>query len=183
MPKKSAPIPWATLRTAHGTAGHIPEALVRLTSSDSDVRREAYWKIDNYVVLQGDLYEAAPFVALELIDMLRNDASYGRDLIYELLYEIANGYAPGDYHVKLADGREMPLMKASRTFVESGLDVYAPDLVGSPSAVRRQLIDLLSSFASKTEDVHRILLSARNTTTDPVELADLDRALEELDGS
>jgi hypothetical protein len=70
-------IDWASLRTAHGNAAHVPDALVRLHSDREDARRSAYWQLDNYVVLQGSLFEAAPFVADELIRVYENPRGAG----------------------------------------------------------------------------------------------------------
>jgi hypothetical protein len=36
-------IDWAALRTAHGNAAHVPDALGRLRSDDEDTRKAAYW--------------------------------------------------------------------------------------------------------------------------------------------
>ena len=60
-------IDWRGLRTADGFAGEIPEALRHLAAADGqDDAQRWYWRLDNHVILQGSLYEAAyaviPFV-------------------------------------------------------------------------------------------------------------------------
>ncbi len=52
-------IDWSKIKGAHGTCEHIPDAILGLTSEDEEVRHSSYWRIDNYVILQSDLYEGA----------------------------------------------------------------------------------------------------------------------------
>lgn len=63
-------IPWSRLRQMTGTCEAIPGALRDLCSDDPARRKAAYWQIENHVVVQRDLYEAAPFVVLGLLACL-----------------------------------------------------------------------------------------------------------------
>jgi hypothetical protein len=173
-------IDWAALRTAHGNAAHVPDALVQLHSDREDVRRAAYWQLDNYVVLQGTLFEAAPFVADELIRMLTVDMTRTtRILVYELLYEIHNGYAP-DTDSVIRDGRGVPLRKACQQAVSAALPLYRVDLTTADAAVRKEAVDLLASMEERREEAAALFAEAREEVDDPAIMADLERGLREL---
>ena len=95
-------IPWSKLSTAHGTAEHVPGSLRLLLSNDIETARKAYGQLDNWVVLQSDLYESAVYLPRFLIEALDYcPSSANKVLILDLLFELANGYAPPD--LKLAD--------------------------------------------------------------------------------
>ena len=173
-------IDWASLRTAHGDAAHVPDALVRLHSDREDARRSAYWQLDNYVVLQGSLFEAAPFVADELIRMLGADmTSATRILVYELLYEIHNGYAP-DTDSVIRDGRSLPLREACQRTVSDALPLYRADLMTADATLRKEVVDLLASMDERHEEAAALFRQAREEVDDPAIIADLERGLREL---
>ncbi len=51
---------WASLRSDSGSAVGVPQALWDLFSASSeDAAEAAYWRIDNEVIVQGQLHEAA----------------------------------------------------------------------------------------------------------------------------
>jgi hypothetical protein len=171
---------WAALRTAHGNAAHVPDALAGLRSDADDVRAAAYWQLDNHVVLQGNLFEAAPFVADELLRMLTGELSGPTKVrVYQLLYEIRNGYAP-DVDTVDRGGRSVPLRQTCQDVVDGALPLYRTDLTTSDAAVRREVVDLLASMRDRREDVATLLAEAHTVTRDPAILADLDRGLREL---
>jgi hypothetical protein len=173
-------IDWAALRTAHGNAAHVPGALAGLRGETEDTRKAAYWQLDNHVVLQGNLFEAAPFVADELVRMLDEELpGPTKVLLYRLLYEIRNGYAP-DVDTVIHDGQNVPLLQACRQVVGDALPSYQADLTTPDTSVRREVIDLLASLDDRREEVATLLTEARSETRDPATLADLDRCLREL---
>src|SRR5713226_7697798 len=87
-------IPWSQKSVASGRADHVPQALAGLVSPDEKLRERSYWQLDNEVVLQSDLYDAAYFAIPFLIQYLRDRVPHGRDRIYDLLSEIGRGFAP-----------------------------------------------------------------------------------------
>ena len=89
-------ISWGDRKTVTGNAGQVPMALCDLTSPDTEVRNRAYWKLDNQGILQGDLYDSSYDVAVCLVRMLQEHPTHGIDRIYDLLIEIANGFAPAE---------------------------------------------------------------------------------------
>jgi hypothetical protein len=171
---------WSRLTTAHGSAEHVPRALADLVSLDPDQRQRGYWELDNHVVLQGDLYEAAPFVALALIEILRDRTQPGRNLIYRLLWEIRNGAAAETEMVTLPDGRRMSLMLAARVVVAEGLPHYVGDVLAPDPQLRREALQLVTSLHERKKDVAELLSSARQHSTEPAIRSDLEQATREL---
>lgn len=78
-------IAWHEKAVASGKADNVPNALAGLLSPDETVRNRSYWQLDNEVVCQSDLYEAAHFAIPYLIHSLSARVPYGRDRICELL--------------------------------------------------------------------------------------------------
>jgi hypothetical protein len=136
---------WSTLKQASGTSEHVPAALDDLLSPDSQLRKKAYWLIDNHVILQGSLYEAAPFVVKELLRRWPESDAV-KDRLYDLLIEFANGGAPEEMEVKLR-GRQVSLKSATVTCLLEGMSRYARDLTSEVVAVRRQAAELLLALS------------------------------------
>ena len=84
---------WSRLREASGSANEIPEALrAMLGAATADAVEVAYWKLENHVVVQGQLFEVAPYVVSVLMAALVEDSpSYVRVGILELLLQITSG--------------------------------------------------------------------------------------------
>jgi hypothetical protein len=142
-----ARIPWSTLDVASGKAGHVPKALLGLLSPDETVRNTSYWQLDNEVVCQSDLYEASYFVVPFLLKMLHEPVRYGRDRIYDLLFEIANGSAPPTVECRTHEGEQVPLKVASFREVEKGMDVFKRDAVAdSDPRIRKKAEELIEAL-------------------------------------
>ncbi len=84
---------WRDLREASGSAAGIPHALEGMLTADSPNAVDvAYWKLENHVVVQGELFEAAPHVVSVLLAaLLDNSPSFIRIGILELLFQILGG--------------------------------------------------------------------------------------------
>lgn len=136
-------IPWSKLKTASGTAEHVPDALKGLVSPDESIREKSYWQLDNKVVRQSDLFESAYFVLPFVLTMLRERVPHGRDIIYELVFEIANGFAPTSVLVKSFDGVDMPLKEACLQEILKYVDVFRQDVNDPSPGIRRDASDLL----------------------------------------
>lgn len=82
---------WAALRSA-GEANGVPEAIEKLrTARSPEEATRAYWQIDNTVVVQGALYEAAEPTIPCLLEALSTSTDLGRARILELLYQLGSG--------------------------------------------------------------------------------------------
>ena len=84
-------INWDTIKTGYGNASHIPEAIDNLFSLDEKVRHDAYWKLDNFVVVQSDLYEAAFYIIEPIVQLLEKPYKSDRVLALRILIEVAIG--------------------------------------------------------------------------------------------
>jgi hypothetical protein len=136
-------VQWAALEQAHGTAEHIPLALRGLMSSDVEIRNSSYWKLDNHVVLQSDLYQAAYFIIPFLLEILRSCEEEIKTCAYNLLHEIANGYAPDEVRC-MHRGGEVSLVGACRAAIMEGCDLFLEDSLNSSSINADQAANLLS---------------------------------------
>jgi hypothetical protein len=85
---------WNKIRDAGGMATKVPEALRAMLASESSEQVEgAYWKLDNVIAVQGQLFEAAAFVVPVLVAaLLKSDRPiFVRVWLLELLFQIVNG--------------------------------------------------------------------------------------------
>ena len=137
-----ANIEWGELKQAHGNASHVPEAIRGLISKSITEREASYWKLDNHVVLQSDLYESAFYVIPFLIEILKSESELGRDHIYSLLYEIANGYAPDGLVIEYS-GTQLPLTKACHERIGKHIDIYLSEVEAKESKYRPDALELL----------------------------------------
>lgn len=85
--------PWTSIRTIDGNAATIGHALLRLLDCKSSAEAERiYWQLENRVVVQGQLFQAAEFVVpVILTALLENKARYIKISLLELLYQIVTG--------------------------------------------------------------------------------------------
>ncbi|MGK3998668.1 hypothetical protein [Sorangium sp. So ce1024] len=82
---------WSSLRAAGG-ASHIPRALQALESASTDEEAQhAYWSIDNCVVVQGHVHQAAIATASCLLGVLLRCTDVARRHVLELLVQIGGG--------------------------------------------------------------------------------------------
>ena len=141
-------VDWRNVRTAHGTAEHVPDALRALAQAqNAEDLYAAYWRLDNFIVLQGTLYESAYFAAPYIVDiLLASQWTPLRIAAYDLAIEIARG-VPDPLHVWVPPaGAPANLRDACRAIIVSGLDDYEADLRSPDPEVRRRALDLLTSF-------------------------------------
>ncbi len=135
-------VDWKAIKQANGAATSVPSALRDLISGDAKVRESAYWTLDNHVVLQSDLYEAAYYVLPFLIEILRSGTIAGREYVYDLLTEIANGYAP-ESEKCLYKGEEVPLAEGCKAVVADEIDLFVQEVENTDSDFRNNALELL----------------------------------------
>jgi len=89
-------VDWKNVRDALGPAVDVPANFRQLlaATNDPEVKR-AYWKLENHVVVQGQVYEASihlvPAICAALADP--NRSLLVRTWIVELLYQICGPYS------------------------------------------------------------------------------------------
>jgi hypothetical protein len=132
-------IPWGEIRQAHGTAEDIPQAIRALATASPDRVEDAYWRLDNHVVLQGTVYEAAYSVIPYMLEIIESGRpAENRAAAYDLLVEIARG-EPAD-----PDGG--PLLDACVERIAAKRARYEADLREGDPRVRIKALDLLTSI-------------------------------------
>lgn len=90
---------WCRLHTSIGDARNIPERLSGLISAtQSDNVERWYWLLENFVVVQGYVYDSALPSVHVIIEALKhcNVSTCAKLFLYELIYQIVNGYAGND---------------------------------------------------------------------------------------
>ncbi|MFC0627968.1 hypothetical protein ACFFGN_28100 [Kribbella deserti] len=172
---------WAGIRSAESSAEFVPAAVANLLDEDFRTRDDAYASLDNGVVQDGRLSEAAYYVVPLLIDLLeRATSDTGKDLVYDLLYEIGNGWADDVDHVTLPDGSAVPLGIACRRAVRDHVRLYLRDVTATDATVRRRVLDVLVSMnePDRPGEIQRLL--GEVATTDSLVLADIAQANRDL---
>lgn len=174
-------IPWRTISGQIENCESIPQAILSLAASDSQVRKQAYWKIDNHVVVQGGLYEGAFYVVPFLLEGATSSLYNGKVESLKLLFEIASGAAsftqmvsfrttlgPFMHFIPDAAGTCVPLCIAVRFAVASGLERLIDLLVAEEFMERKCARDLIALFPEYAyalgEKIQRIASSNSNTT-------------------
>ena len=82
---------WKNLTVLTGTAEHIPEAVLGLLYEDKATFVAAYWKIDNYSVVQGDLFTSAEVLPKYLYEVVLK--SKYKEGVIDLIRQIGSGYS------------------------------------------------------------------------------------------
>jgi len=82
---------WVHLR-ASGSAHNVPVAIMALLNANNETDADkAYWRIDNTVVVQGALFEAAVATAQCLVVGLAECTLAARPRVLELLLQLSSG--------------------------------------------------------------------------------------------
>lgn len=151
---------WRNLRAAQ-SAAHVPAAIMQLVDAKtSEDAQRAYWRIDNVVVVQGALYEAAlPTTKCATIALAASGAS-GRTMLLELLVQLGSGVpdqteiALGNHHIQ--SKCRLELCRAASLYfhyLQSGCaedKMHCVDLLGlcalSDASLAGQVVWHLSEF-------------------------------------
>ena len=106
---------WKEIKTANGNGTHLPNAISQLFSENEKSRYDAYWQIDNSAILQSDLYEAAYYVIVPIVEMLEKKSDVNKLYAIRILTEIALG-GNGNEVIELKDKLQikMTIIQACR---------------------------------------------------------------------
>ncbi|WP_136518145.1 hypothetical protein [Cellulomonas telluris] len=155
-------VPWRTLRSLTGTAAPVPAALSDLlTAATPPAAEAAYWRLDNHVVVQGQLFESALGVVGPLVSALtRPLPDFVRERVMDLLVEIGYGEADGD---EIAAGGSARLGDLCRDELRCGLWLFYGLLGDEAPTVRSSALDLVDALDPER---NRVAAVASSMTAD-----------------
>jgi len=90
---------WSRIAAIEGAATNVPHALRELIyAQSSGEANRAYWKLENHVVVQGQLFEAAVYIVPVLLAALASSElpRFVGISIVELLFQIVHGDAASE---------------------------------------------------------------------------------------
>ncbi|MEV4603494.1 hypothetical protein AB0K15_39710 [Amycolatopsis sp. NPDC049253] len=143
-------VPWRELRSMRGDVVHVPEALHDLLNASSEEdAEEAYWRLDNNVVVQGQLFDSAVrVIGPLLLGLVSQRPGFVREHIANLLVEIAVG-GPHE-SVSVADKGEM-LDAQCHAELRRGLWIIYKIIDDPVPMVRLGALDLLDAVEDDRE--------------------------------
>lgn len=142
-----ARLPWGRIREASGSAEQIPFALVEmLNATTPEAVNAAYWKLENHVVVQGQLFEVAEFVVSVLIAaLLEEKPRHVRISILELLFQIVTGESH-EYEIRLGNA---DLHRKCRAKALEGLWVLYRELIFGEREAAQEVIEAIETNADR----------------------------------
>jgi hypothetical protein len=140
-------VDWSNLVACYGAASaeRVPQAVDKLFSRLAWRRRRAYWQIDNFVVVQGGLFESAPYTARLVVDKLKANPNKLNLEILDLLFELANGNAGGGL-VEHGPLKGKPIEQLCREAIAEIIPTIAAARAGSTGRKRQTIEDLLDVY-------------------------------------
>lgn len=132
---------WGDIRCIYGGAENIPRAVKQLlfaeTAKDAE---DVYWKLENVIVVQGQVYQAAEYVMPVLIRALNYDVpGYVKISIYELIFQIINGIPHSD---ECLIGNENIIERYIGIARES-LWIYYKDFLNGNKEMAGEILDII----------------------------------------
>jgi hypothetical protein len=132
---------WESLRTIVSDASMIPSAVEALSEALRPEEVEAaYWRLDNHVVVQGQIFDSALALIPVLLALLAGAlAEPVRASILELLFQILVGTPD---HTEIDRGL-LNLAEECRTEIKKGMWLFYSDLFSTEPSVRKVAMELV----------------------------------------
>ncbi|UBV44783.1 hypothetical protein LAJ19_16695 (plasmid) [Deinococcus taeanensis] len=143
---------WSRFRTVRGPGHEVPRALHDLLGASSPEEVDlAYWKLENGVVVQGQLFEAAEPVVSVLLAALQDPLpSFVKFGIGELLFQIVAGEAD-ESEVALGNGE---LGSRCREQARQGLwTLYRELWSGGLGGLAREILERIELDAVRLDTI------------------------------
>jgi hypothetical protein len=158
-------VDWSAVRSMPGGSGFVPQSVARLLLAESEEdAAAAYWELDNRVVVQGQLFEAARWIVAPLVSALQvRLAPPSRRRVVDLLVEIALGVP--DQSECEAGNEE--LGEACRQEIKQGLWCFYGLLDDDDARVRIGAIDVLDAVDSDRRRLARVMAEVGSHDHDP----------------
>lgn len=142
-------IPWHILRESSGFANQIPIALLdMLDSSTADQAQEAYWRLENHVVVQGQLFQVAAAVTSVFISSLLNEReNHVKIGVLELLLQIVLA-VPHREEIKLGN---FELGENCKDKAREGSWLLYGELIAGEKAAAYEILKVIEQNKSKLD--------------------------------
>lgn len=143
---------WKEYHCIRGEASDVPDALVALmeakTSEEVD---DAYWRLENIVVVSGQLYTACiPVVDVILSALAANEISPNSKASFlELLFQIINGVTDEDEQKLGIQGIEIECLKRA----QRGLWLFYRDRSTADAEAIGEILSLIDDDTNRLETV------------------------------
>ncbi|MCD9612139.1 hypothetical protein [Tenacibaculum maritimum] len=186
--------PWESIKEAMGNCNGIDKSIFNLISDKQKVREESYFNLDNHIVLQGGLYEGAFYVAQFLIHILESKNKIEASLLYELLWEIANGASLNEEEISFVNkGKEftiyypeekeqkVKLRIACRVLILNNYNLFVKEVETNFHNSRFEALELLSSLDEYKEEIKELLNQLLINLNEDNIIEAIKEAIEELD--
>jgi len=159
-------VDWDGLRTIRGTANEVPRNLRRLAETQTDEEAvSAYWYLDNEIVVQGKVFQAAAPVVSVLLAMLEGSLSGpARHWTMELLVQISCGWADVS---EIALGNSDVIEECRRRAREGIWTIYG-QLLDPDREVRECALEVVATIDLERQRVARELTAVADNDHDAV---------------
>jgi hypothetical protein len=145
-------VDWSKLIACDGNASaqEVPKAIEMLLFGSPEERKQAYWKIDNYVVVQGGLFESAPYAARLLVEKINTNPDKLNIEVLDILFELANGSADSAF-VEHGPLKGQPIQKLCRETIAEVLPVLSAAKASASEPEKKTIQDLLEKYEDTNE--------------------------------
>jgi hypothetical protein len=158
-------VDWGSLRACVGTAEDVPAAVRQLAAAITpEESNAAYWRLDNHVVVQGNLFEAGPPLVPVLLALLAGELSpAARSDTVELLVQLCS-YGSHESEVEAGNPN---LEEVSRTHLHEGKWLIYRLLLDADDEVRDAAIWLLGFAETDRDHLARVCEAVAAHDHDP----------------
>lgn len=153
---------WCEIHTKFGLANDVPSRIAQLFRGNSTERAHAYWKLDNVIVLQGSLSQAAYYTASVILEVLSTGEERINLQVANLLFEILNGHAERDEDIILIDGIAKPLSNICYSIISSNWKlIFDRYIDATDDLAASTLADMLISMPDQYHNIRNELVAVK----------------------
>ncbi|MFL9481688.1 hypothetical protein ACI6Q2_02850 [Chitinophagaceae bacterium LWZ2-11] len=132
---------WNNIRCAYGGSQDLPHAVKTLLLAESvNDAEDAYWKLENVIVVQGQVYQAAEYVMPSLVCALNYSIpSFVKISTYELIFQIINGTPQSD---EFSNGNDK-IIERCISIAREGLWIYYEEFLDGNKEMAEEILDII----------------------------------------
>ena len=145
--------PWSSLEVLGGFATDVPRRIrVLLTATSAAEAKSAYWKLENHIVVQGGVFEAASHSMQVFLAALANNELpfFVKVAVFELCFQILNGMDESDSEWDNIERR-------CREVALEGIWLFYRELLGEHHDAVREIIELIDPEPSRLQRFEALL--------------------------